>query len=146
MNVLVLNAGSSNLKFQLIASDLGRITRNGDERLCRGRIERIGGEAIIAVHVRNSLKQTFTASLSDISGALEYLVRWIASDESGITEVRSPSDIHAVGHRVVHGGELLTESTVITERGIRGDRGMHRFGSPAQPNNIKGMGRIEAGS
>jgi acetate kinase len=141
MNVLVLNAGSSNLKFQLIATDLGRITRNGDERLCRGQIERIGGEAIIAVHVRNGLKQTFTASLSDISGALEYLVRWIASDESGITEVRSPSDIHAVGHRVVHGGELLTESTIITERGIRGDRGMHRFGSPAQPQQHQGYGQ-----
>src|SRR4030095_9719845 len=120
MNVLVLNSGSSSLKFQLIATDLGRIAQNDDQRLCRGLIERIGGEAIIAVHTRNGLRQKFTASLSDISVSLEYLVLWVASDESGITEVGSPSNIHAVGHRVVHGGELFTESTVITEEVLQG--------------------------
>jgi acetate kinase len=139
MNVLVLNSGSSSLKFQLIATDLGRITRNNDERLCRGLIERIGGEAIIAVHTRSGLRQKFTASLSDISGALEYLVQWIASDESGITEVRSPSDIHAVGHRVVHGGELFTESTVITEEVLQGIEECIDLAPLHNPNNIKGI-------
>src|SRR6185295_14001677 len=71
MNVLVLNSGSSTLKFQLIATDLGRIAQNSDEHLCRGQIERIGGEAIIAVQTRNGLRQKFTASLSDILGSLE---------------------------------------------------------------------------
>jgi hypothetical protein len=47
MNVLVLNSGSSNLKFQWIATVLGRITQYNDERLCRGQIEWIDGEAII---------------------------------------------------------------------------------------------------
>ena len=42
MNVLVLNAGSSSVKFQLIATDLDRIEKNADERLARGEIERIG--------------------------------------------------------------------------------------------------------
>ena len=74
MNVLVLNSGSSSLKFQLIATDLGRIAQNSDEHLCRGQIERIGGEAIIAVQTGNGLRQKFTASLSDISASLEYLV------------------------------------------------------------------------
>ena len=45
MNVLVLNSGSSSLKFQLISTDLGRIAQNKDDRLCRGHIEGIGGEA-----------------------------------------------------------------------------------------------------
>jgi len=49
MNILVLNYGSSTLKFQLIATDLDRIEQNADERLCRGQVERIGGEAIITV-------------------------------------------------------------------------------------------------
>ena len=62
MNVLVLNSGSSSLKFQLIATDLDRISRSTDERLCRGQIERIGGEAIIAVQTRQGLKQKFAAS------------------------------------------------------------------------------------
>ena len=63
MNVLVLNAGSSTLKFQLIATDVDRIKQNADERLCRGLLERIGGEAIITVQARNGPKQKFTASL-----------------------------------------------------------------------------------
>jgi hypothetical protein len=119
MKVLMLNSGSSSLKFQLIATDFDRNTQNNDERLCRGLIERIGGEAIISVQPRKGLKQTFTASLSDISGSLQYLVRWIASDESGITAISSLSEIHAVGHRVVHGGGLFTESTVITDEVLK---------------------------
>ena len=96
MKILVLNSGSSSLKFQLIATDLDRMRQNKDERLCRGLIERIGGEAIITVQKPNGPKQKFTASLSDVGSSLEYLVRWI--DESGITEGRAraismPSDI-----------------------------------------------------
>src|SRR5580765_3425540 len=139
MNVLVLNSGSSSLKFQLIATDLGRITRSNDELLCRGLIERIGGEAIISVQTRNGIRQKFTASLSDISGSLEYLVRWVASDESGITEVGSPSDIHAVGHRVVHGAELFTESTMITEEVLQGIEECIDLAPLHNPNNIKGI-------
>jgi len=139
MNVLVLNSGSSTLKFQLIATNLGRISQSNDERLCRGQIERIGGEAIISVQTRNGLREKFTASISDILGALECLVRWIASDESGITEVGSASDIHAVGHRVVHGGELLTESTVITDEVLRGIEECIDLAPLHNPNNIKGI-------
>src|SRR3974377_1497118 len=100
MNGLVLNSGSSSLKFQLIATDLDRIKQDADERLCRGLVERIGGEAIITVQTRKGPRQKFTASLPDFSSALEYVVRWIASDPSGITEVQAAADIHAVGHRV----------------------------------------------
>jgi acetate kinase len=58
MNVLVINPGSSSLEFQLIATDLGRIAQNNGERLCRGLIEQIGGEAIIAAHTRNGRRQS----------------------------------------------------------------------------------------
>jgi acetate kinase len=81
MNVLVLNAGSSTLKFQLIAADSGRTPEHEDERLCRGQIERIGGTAIIAVHTRRGSRK-FTAALPDICASLEYLMRWIESGES----------------------------------------------------------------
>jgi acetate kinase len=139
MNVLVLNSGSSSLKFQLIATDPGRIAQNNDERLCRGLIERIGGEAIISAQTRDGLRRKVTASLSDISGALEYLVRWIVSDKSGIAEVRSPSDIHAVGHRVVHGGELFSESTVITDKVLQGIEECIDLAPLHNPNNINGI-------
>jgi acetate kinase len=61
MNVLVVNAGSSTLKFQLIATDLDRIKQNADERLGRGQVGRIGGEAIITVQARNGPRQRMSA-------------------------------------------------------------------------------------
>jgi len=139
MNVLVLNAGSSTLKFQLIATDLDRIKENTDERLVRGQVERIGGEAIITVQARNGTRQKFTASLHDISAALEYLVRWIVSEQSGITEVQSPADIHAAGHRVVHGGELFTESVVIADEVLKGIEDCIDLAPLHNPHNIKGI-------
>jgi acetate kinase len=139
MNVLVLNSGSSSLKFQLIATGPGMTAQNNDERLCRGLIERIGGEAIITAHTRDGVRRKVTAPLADISGALEYLVRWIISDKSGIAEVRSPSDIHAVGHRVVHGGELFVESTMITDEVLQGIEECIDLAPLHNPNNIDGI-------
>ena len=103
MNVIVLNRGSSTLKFQIVATDLGRIKQNTDERLGRGQVERIGREAIITVQARNGIRQKFTASFHDISAALEYLVRWIISEKSGITEAQSPADIHAEEREICRG-------------------------------------------
>jgi acetate kinase len=139
MNVLVLNSGSSTLKFQLIATDLDRIKQNADERLCRGQVERIGGEAIITVQARKGPRQKFTASLHDISATLEYLVRWIASGRSGITEVQTSADIHAAGHRVVHGGELFAESVVVTDAVLKGIEDCIDLAPLHNPNNIKGI-------
>jgi len=143
MNILVLNSGSSSLKFQVITSDLEKIKQNADERLCRGLIEGIGREAIITVQTRNGPRQKFTASLPDISAALEYLVRWIASDRSGITEVQSSADIHAAGHRVVHGGELFGESVVITDEVLKGIEDCIELAPLHNPNNIKGIRAVQ---
>ena len=143
MNMLVLNSGSSSLKFQVITSDLEKIKQNADERLCRGLVEGIGREAIITVQTRNGPRQKFTASLPDISGALEYLVRWIASDRSGITEVQSSADIHAAGHRVVHGGELFGESVVITDEVLKGIEDCIELAPLHNPNNIKGIRAVQ---
>ena len=119
MNILVLNSGSSSLKFQLIDTDADRIRQNSDVRLCRGLIERIGGEAIVAIQTPQGPQQKSTAALRDIPESLDYLVRWIASDASGISQVRTPADVHAVGHRVVHGGELFAKSTLINDEVLK---------------------------
>ena len=139
MNVLVLNSGSSTLKFQLIAISPGRIAQNEDTRLCRGQIERIGGEAIITVQTRQGQRQKFTASIPDISRALEHLLRWIASEASGITEVRAVADIHAVGHRVVHGGEVFADSILISDKVLKGIEECIDLAPLHNPNNIKGI-------
>src|SRR5271165_1306974 len=120
MNVLVLNAGSSSLKFQIIATDVDRIKENKDERLCKGELERAGGEAIITFQAGEEAKRKFTASLRDIPAALDYLVRYIASNQSGVDAIKSTADIQAIGHRVVHGGELFSESARIDDKVMQG--------------------------
>jgi len=137
MNVLVLNSGSSTLKFQLIATDMEQIRQNADRRLCKGVVERIGGEAVVTVESETRPRDVFTASLSDLSNALDYLVRWIASEASGIPEVQSTADIHAVGHRVVHGGETFSESVVITDQVLKGIQDCIDLAPLHNPNNVK---------
>ncbi len=139
MNVLVLNSGSSTLKFQIIATDLDRIRKDADERLLRGEIERIGGEAIVTVQKSDGLKQKFTASLKDIPAALNFVIRWIASDQAGIPQIRTVGDIHAVGHRVVHGGEQFTESAIITNEVLQGIENCIDLAPLHNPNNVKGI-------
>jgi acetate kinase len=139
MNVFVLNSGSSSLKFQIIATDLDRIKQYQDERICRGEVERIGGEAIVTLQKGSEAKHKFTASLRDIPAALDYLVRFVASEKSGITEVRSSADIHAVGHRVVHGGEMFAESALIDDRVLQGIEDCIDLAPLHNPNNIKGI-------
>ena len=139
MNILVLNSGSSSLKFQVIATDLERIKQHKDDRLCRGEVERIGGEAIVTFQKGSEARQKFAAPLRDISATLDYLVRWIASERSGIAEIQSASDIHAVGHRVVHGGELFTESVVIDDQVLRGIEDCIDLAPLHNPNNVKGI-------
>jgi len=139
MNVLVLNSGSSSLKFQIIATDLEQIKQYKDDRICRGEIEGIGGEAILRLRYREEPAQTLTAPLRDLSSTLEYLVRHIASDRSGIAEIKSTADIHAVGHRVVHGGERFTESALINDDVLNGIEKCIDLAPLHNPNNIKAI-------
>jgi acetate kinase len=139
MNILVLNAGSSSLKFQIIATDLDRIRQDADVRLLRGEVDRIGGEAIVTIQKDDGPQQKFTASLRDISAALDYVIRWIASPDSGISEIQSVADIHAVGHRVVHGGEKFTESALITDEVLRGIENCIDLAPLHNPTNLRGI-------
>lgn len=139
MNVLVLNCGSSSVKFQLIATDVERIERNTDERLAHGVIERIGGEAIITLQAEGASSQRSTAPLRDTRAAVELVLRWACAEESGINEVKSVADIHAVGHRVVHGGEHFTHSVLVTDDVLRGIEDCIELAPLHNPANIKGI-------
>jgi len=139
MNILVLNCGSSTVKFQLISTDLEQIARNSDRRLARGLIERIGGEAIITVQAEGREPQRTTAQIRDTRSAVEYIVRWACSDRGSISEVNSVADIHAVGHRVVHGGERFTQSVLITDEVVRGIEDCIELAPLHNPTNIKGI-------
>jgi acetate kinase len=139
MNILVLNCGSSSVKFQLIATDLEQIAQNTDQRLARGVIERIGGEAIITLKAEGREAQRSTAPLRDTRAAVELIIRWACSETSGIEMVTSVADVHAVGHRVVHGGERFTHSVLITDEVLRGIEDCIDLAPLHNPANIKGI-------
>jgi acetate kinase len=143
MNVLVLNAGSSSLKFQVIATDPDRIRQDTDERLCRGSMERIGGEAIVTVETKNATRQKFTATIRDVGAGLDYILRYLASDRSGIEEIRTLADIQAVGHRVVHGGEVFQESMLIDDKVLAGIEDCIDLAPLHNPNNLRGIKAVK---
>ena len=112
MKILVLNVGSSSLKFQLIDTDQSAIEANSDRRLARGQIERIGGEAILTLQAGSAEPSHRTAHIRNHAEAVAQVIAWMADGESGV-DIKSMSDIEAVGHRVVHGGERFTKSALI---------------------------------
>jgi acetate kinase len=114
VNVLVLNAGAASLRFQLIRTDQDRIASDTDERLARGHIERIGGEALASFRVAGQPRRRFTVTLRDQRAAVDAVLQWI-SDEDSIAGIHGFHDIDAVGHRVAHGGERFTRSVLIDE-------------------------------
>jgi acetate kinase len=114
MKILVLNAGSSSLKFQLIDTDQRAIDRDGDRRLASGQIERIGGEAVLTLGAGSATPTRATAQIRNHTDAVKHVIAWMVREDSGV-EITAQSDIHAVGHRVVHGGERFTQSTLVDE-------------------------------
>jgi len=142
MNVLVLNCGSSNVKFQLIATDLDLIARDADRRLAKGTIERIGGEAIISLQVEGREPQRSASSLRDINAAVDFIARWAASPEAGIDGIRTISDIQAVGHRVVHGGERFKQSVLITDEVVRAVEDCIDLAPLHNPANLTGISAV----
>jgi acetate kinase len=138
MNILVLNCGSSSVKFQIISTDLEMIANDTDQRLARGSIERIGGEAIVTLQAQSGEKQLSTETLRDTRAAVELILRW-ASSEAGPTQVQSVADIHAVGHRVVHGGEHFNKSVKIDETVLRAIEDCIELAPLHNPTNIKGI-------
>ncbi|MBX3279857.1 MAG: acetate kinase [Acidobacteria bacterium] len=140
MNVLVLNCGSSTIKFQVIATDLEKISANADERLARGAIERIGGEAVITRETGASAKpQKIAAQLRDARAAVDFILRWLCAPETGILQIASLADLHAVGHRVVHGGERFTHSVLIDDEVLHGIEDCIDLAPLHNPANIRGI-------
>jgi acetate kinase len=142
MNVLVLNCGSSSVKFQLIATDHDLIAQDADRRLAKGTIERIGGEAIISLQVAGREPQRSASPLRDINAAVDFITRWAASPEAGIEPIKSISDIQAVGHRVVHGGERFKQSVLITDEVIRAVEDCIDLAPLHNPANLAGISAV----
>ena len=141
MNVLVLNAGSSTLKFELIHTSVDLIADEADERRARGVIERIGGEAVISVEAADGPRRRGAASLSDLDEAVDWALRWLVRTDG--TGVASPGDIRAVGHRVVHGGERFRRSTLVDEEVVSEIEDVIDLAPLHNPHNIRGIEAVD---
>lgn len=137
MNVLVLNAGSSSLKFELIRTDPERMARDGDERLAGGAIERIGGYAVLAFRAAGRPARREASPVRDHRAAVGRVLGWLTGGPDG--PIGGVRDIDAVGHRVVHGGERFQRSVLIDDAVIRGIEDTIELAPLHNPHNLKGI-------
>ena len=138
MNVLVLNVGSSTLKFQLVRTDAERMASNSDEKLARGTIERIGGEAVYTMRGASGDAQRGTSYLRDHRSVVEFVVNWLVSEDSR-SGISSVAEIEGVGHRVTHGGEQFHRSARIDDAVTRGIEETIDLAPLHNPHNLRGI-------
>ena len=139
VNVLVLNCGSSTLKFQIVQTDGERIEDDSDRKLARGVIERIGSQALITLQANGGRKSRHAEPIRDHRAAIDHVLRWVISGDSAIDDISSLSDIHAVGHRVVHGGESFQRSVRIDEKVLEGIEDCIELAPLHNPANLRGI-------
>jgi acetate kinase len=143
VHILVLNVGSSTLKFQLIDTDEASIAQATDRRLAGGQVERIGGEAILELRATGRPSVKTTAQLRNHAAVVEHIIAWLASEESGAPITRV-ADIEAVGHRVVHGGERFTQSTRVDDDVWRAIEDLIDLAPLHNPHNLRGIAAARA--
>ena len=106
MNVLVINCGSSSLKYQLINSDT-------EDVLAKGLCERIGIDGRLVYQKAGCDKEITEAAMPTHKEAIQMVLDALVNDKTGA--IKSLSEVNAVGHRIVHGGEKFASSVVITD-------------------------------
>ena len=106
MNILVINCGSSSLKFQLINAE-------SEEVLAKGLCERIGIDGRLTYQPAGGEKEISEKVMPTHTEAIQFVIDALTNEKTGV--VKSLSEIGAVGHRIVHGGEKFASSVVITE-------------------------------
>jgi acetate kinase len=135
--ILVVNCGSSSLKFQVIETDAGAIGADSERRLARGLIERVGGHALGEISFDGGPKLKRDAPLRDHRAALDWAIRQIVGAEG--SPVRALADIQAVGHRVVHGGERFRASARIDDAVLGQIEECVELAPLHNPANLKGI-------
>jgi len=143
MNVLVLNSGSSTLKFELVRTDADRMRDNRDEKVARGTVERIGGEAVYAFTVPGRPTVRGAVAARDHRAVLDFIINWMTGPESGV-DIDAVGAIEAVGHRVAHGGEHFRTSVRIDDAVLRAIEDTIDLAPLHNPANLKGIAAARA--
>lgn len=130
MNILVINSGSSSIKFQLIQMP-------SEEIICSGIVERIGYEDAILKYKANSVDIHHTFKIDTHADGLKKIVELLRDPEKGV--VRDTSEIEVVGHRVVHGGNAFSDITLINDD-VKKQIQNHAALAPLHnPHNLEGI-------
>jgi acetate kinase len=131
MNILVLNCGSSSVKYQLIDVDKKAF-------LAKGSVERVGMSGAVLTNLRADGDEIkISGDILDHTMAIEYILAVLLSKNHGV--ITTKDEIHAVGHRVVHGGETFTGSVMIDESVIKGIRDNFEIAPLHNPHNLRGI-------
>ena len=131
MNILVINCGSSSLKFQLIDAE-------NEKLIAKGLCERIGIEGSQLVYQKTGEeKQKTVTPMPDHTKAIRLVLDALTDEKSGV--VKSLDEIGAIGHRIVHGGEKFAASTVITDEVIEAIRECSELAPLHNPANLIGI-------
>lgn len=131
MKVLVINCGSSSLKYQIL-------DMTHESLLCKGLVERIGMDGSVITHEKIGLEKVKTeVPMKDHKDAIEQVLKAVQDPECGV--VKSMDEIGAVGHRVVHAGEKFASSVLITEEVIKALEECVELAPLHNPPNLLGI-------
>ncbi|WP_448521016.1 acetate kinase [Pseudothermotoga sp.] len=134
MKILVVNCGSSSVKYQFI-------DMNGEKVLCKGLAERIGIDGGRLVHRVNNDKHVIERNMKDHEEALKLVLDVLVDPEIGV--IKDLSEIDAVGHRVVHGAERFASSVLIDEEVMKALEENVHLAPLHNPPNILGIKAIQ---
>lgn len=134
MNVLVINCGSSSLKFQLINAET-------EDVLAKGICERIGIDGRLTYQPAGGEKEKSDKPMPTHTEAIQYVIEALTDPEKGV--VKSLDEIGAVGHRIVHGGEKFASSVVITDEVKKAVEECNELAPLHNPANLIGVAACE---
>ena len=131
MKILVLNCGSSSIKYQFFSLENNAL-------IAKGIVEKIGMKGSFLKHEKeNGQKVMFEGEILDHKIGIEYILGVLSSAKHGC--IKTLEEISAVGHRVVHGGELFTESKLVNEEVIDALEKYTELAPLHNPPNLKGI-------
>ncbi len=134
MNILVLNCGSSSVKYKLIEIKVNKV-------LAEGGVEKIGlHDAFIKFKIADGSKKNISLNISDHNGAIKAILDILTSVDYGC--IKSFNEIDAVGHRVVHGGEKFNKSVLIDNEVIEKIKQCYSIAPLHNPVNMAGIDAI----
>ena len=137
MKILVLNCGSSSIKYQLLDME----NANTSHLLAKGLLERIGLEMGEFTHKYNGEKHYEQLPIPNHTEGIKLVLKALVDPKMGV--IKDLKEIDAVGHRVAHGGEMFTQSVIIDQKVIEGIESLCDLAPLHNPGSLQGIHAME---